>query len=242
MILSQFAIFLTNNIQKLCLFICKILILLDKMFVNKELEETRNLMSEKRQDTKQIILGLILLAILSYIGWITVSFFIDSLKNVDAKIASTIIAGMFTIFAGLAAVIITQRQIKLREIQEAHREKKIEIYSSFITTATTMVAAQNKSLGITPLSEQELVQKMFDYKKEILLWGSPEVIKAQLEFERLAEKGSNLILIGVNNIYKAMRNDIGLSNSGLNNNELIKLFIIDPNEIDEMLKTSNKTS
>lgn len=198
-------------------------------------------MPNNKQNKKQILFGLILLAILIYTGWIAISFFIDSLKNADAKIASAIIAGMFTIFAGLAAVIITQRQIKLREIQEAHREKKIEIYSNFITAATTMVAAQNASLDIKPLSEKELISVMFNFKKEILLWGSPEVIKAQLKFQTLSHDGSSLILFAVNDIYKAMRNDIGLSNSGLSNNELIKLFMIDSDEMDKALESSNKT-
>ena len=195
----------------------------------------------KEQNKKQIVLGLILIAILIYVGWTSISFFIDSLKNADAKIASAIIAGMFTIFAGLTAVIITQRQIKLRDIQEAHREKKIEIYNNFITAATTMVAAQNENLDIEPLSEKELISVMFNFKKEILLWGSPEVIKAQLKFQTLAHTGAGVVLFAVNDIYKAMRNDIGLSNSGLNNNELIKLFMIDSNEVDEVLKSSNKT-
>jgi len=199
-------------------------------------------MPNRKQDIKQIILGLILLAIFTYIGWIIISFFIDSLKNVDAKIASTIIAGMFTIFAGLTAVIITQRQIKIREIQEAHREKKVEIYNNFITAATTMVAAENKSLDIEPLSEKELIKVMFNFKKEILLWGSPEVIKALLKFQTHSHEGSSLILFAVNDIYRAMRKDIGLSNSGLDNNELIKLFLIDSDEVNEMLNSSNKIS
>ena len=198
-------------------------------------------MLDKKQNTKQLIIGFILIALLIYCAWVTVSFFINSLVEADAKIASTIIAGMFTIFAGLTAVIITQRQTKLRDIAEAHREKKIEIYNKFITAATTMIGAQNEYSDIKSLTDKELFSIMFNFKKDILLWGSPEVIKAQLKLERVTQENSNLILFAVNDIYKAMRKDIGLSNSGLGNNELIKLFMIDSEEMDNALKSSNKT-
>lgn len=198
-------------------------------------------MLDKKQNTKQLVIGFILIALLIYCTWVTVSFFINSLMEADAKISSAIIAGMFTIFAGLTAVIITQRQTKLREIAEAHREKKIEIYNKFITAAITMIGAQNEHSDIKSLTDKELFSIMFNFKKDILLWGSPEVIKAQLKLERLSHENSNLILFAVNDIYKAMRKDIGLSNSGLGNNELIKLFMIDSEEMDHALKSSNKT-
>jgi len=198
-------------------------------------------MLDKKQNTKQLVIGFILIALLIYCTWVTVSFFINSLMEADAKISSAIIAGMFTIFAGLTAVIITQRQTKLREIAEAHREKKIEIYNKFITAAITMIGAQNEHSDIESLTDKELFSIMFNFKKDILLWGSPEVIKAQLKLERLSHENSNLILFAVNDIYKAMRKDIGLSNSGLGNNELIKLFMIDSEEMDNALKSSNKT-
>ena len=196
-------------------------------------------MSVKKQNWKQLLLAISLIFVFGYLGWLIITFFIDSLIKTDAKIAAAIIGGMFTVFAGLTAVIITQKQTKLREIEEAHREKKIEIYNKFITAATSMVAAQNDNLDIKAPTDKELINIMFDFKKEIILWGSPKVIKAQLKMEKLTQENSKFLLVAVNNIYKAMREDIGLSNSGLNNNELIKLFLLDPNEMDEAL-ASNK--
>ena len=189
-------------------------------------------MFKNKVSWKQIILGMIIFLILGYLSWLVIPFFIYSLIKADAKIAAAIIGGMFTVFAGLAAVIITQKQTKLREIEEAHREKKIEIYNRFITLATSMMATYNDKVDIKAPSEKELITTMFNFKKEILLWGSPMVIKAHLEMERASNKNPEIILVAMNNIYKAMRKDIGLSNSGLNENELIKLFLSNPEEID----------
>lgn len=40
--------------------------------------------------------------------------------------------------------------------------------------------------------------------------------------------------MAVDNLYKAICEDIGLSNSGLNNLELIKIFLKDPSELDKI--------
>jgi len=192
-------------------------------------------MHTKKQNWKQTLLSLIVLAIFGYFTWHIISFFIHSLVKTDPKISAAIIGGMFTVFAGLAAVIITQKQTKLREIEEAHREKKIEIYNKFIAAATSMVAGKNENLDVKAPSEKELLNIMFNFKKDILLWGSPKVIKAQFKLEKLSQENSQLILVVVNDMYKAMREDIGLSNSGLNNNELIKLFLLDPEKLDEAI-------
>ncbi len=47
--------------------------------------------------------------------------------------------------------------------------------------------------------------------------------------------------MAVNNLYKAIREDIGLSNAGLNNLELIKLFLKDPDELDRA-RASNRVN
>ena len=142
---------------------------------------------------------------------------------------------MFTILAGISAVMITQMLIKNREIQEAHRTKKIEIYTSFITTATSMLSIENNDLSIKAPTEKELINILFQFKRDILLYGSPKVVKSQLKFMEIAQKNPNQVVKAVDNIYKAMREDIGLSNSGLNNYELIKMFVTDPDEIDKVM-------
>ena len=193
-------------------------------------------MSLQKQNRIQSVIGIIILVFFILL----IFLFIKSLINADPKISTPVIAGMFTIFGGIATVMITQKQTKMREIEEAHREKKIEIYKEFINIATDLLGAKNKNLEIQALSEKDLIVFMLKYKREILLWGSPEVIKAQLEFEKLAEEGSALLVIAMNKLYKAMREDIGLSNSGLNNNELIKLFLTDPDELDLLLTSTKK--
>ncbi len=186
------------------------------------------------------IFGFSLIAGMLYALWLAVSFFITSLASADPKISAAIIGAMTTMFVGIAAVIITQRQIKLREIEEAHREKKVEIYQKFLGTITSLIAGQNEQVTIKAPTEQELIDYLVEFKTEILLWGSPKVIKSQLEFERISGSGGD-VFMAVNNLYKAIREDIGLSNAGLNNLELVKIFLKDPDELDK-IRASNNTN
>jgi hypothetical protein len=186
--------------------------------------------------TLKKLFGFFILIAICYFIYLIGNYFINIFKELDPKISTSIIAGMFTVFAGLSVVIITQRQTKLREIAEAHRQKKIDIYNDFIDLASSLLASQNELMEVSPIEEKDLVKKLFKFKKEILLWGSPKVIKAELKLNESYIKDSDFILFYINDLYKSMREDIGLSNHNLNNNELIKLFINDPDEVDKMYK------
>lgn len=76
---------------------------------------------------------------------------------------------------------------------------------------------------------------MADYKTNIILWGSPKVLKAQAKYEKEAKLGKSPFY-AVDELYRAIREDIGLSNKGLKSLDLIKLYINDPEEMDKILK------
>jgi hypothetical protein len=189
-------------------------------------------MSKNLNEEKWLaILGFIFVAVALYLAWLVLSFFINILSAADPTRAATIIGTMITAFVALVSTILTQQQIKRREIEEAHREKKVEIYQNLIQTMASVIAGQNKQVSIEAPTEQELIDILFKYQSDIILWGSPKVIKSQIEWNQFNSKDGDVYTI-VDNLYKAIREDIGLSNSGLNNLELIKLFLKDPDELD----------
>ena len=195
-------------------------------------------MPKLNKENYLLALGFILIAVMLYALWVGVSFFVNSLVSADPKISAAIIAAMTTVFVGLTAVIITQRQTKLREIEEAHRKKKVEIYQKYLETITSLIAGENKKVTMEAPSEQELIDYLVGFKNELLLYCWAKVIKAQLEVEITSASGGD-VFMAVDKIYKSIREDIGLSNAGLNNLELIKLFLKDPTELDGE-KASNK--
>jgi len=133
---------------------------------------------------------------------------------------------MATILVGVSAVLLSQAHERKRAAEEAHRLRKVEIYQGFIDMVSRIIGAANKNLAVKEPDPQELVQYLFKFKADILLWGAPKVIKAQIEFEHVSGSGdTKKIFSAVNSLYLAIREDIGLSNSGLNKLELMKLYL-----------------
>jgi len=188
----------------------------------------------KMKQAFQGFLALVTFCGIAYGIWRVLVFFVVKMTQINPAIAAAIIGAMATVSAGIAAVLITQKQTKRRELEEAHREKKVEIYNKYLIIVTRIIKGLNEELTAEKISEPELVNSLIDYKREILLWGSPKVIKAQLQYEAAACTGGNTFL-AVDNLYRAIRDDIGLSNNGLAQFDLFKLFLKDAHLMDEFL-------
>lgn len=185
-------------------------------------------MGAKLQKAFGMILALVMVAALGYGAWQLVVVFIAAITAVSPEVMAAIVGAMATILAGVAVVLLSQAHERKRAAEEAHRLKKVEIYKEFIEMVSKMLGSSNEHLEIKGPEMPELINYLFRYHSEILLWGSPRVIKAQIEFEAVSgnvsgdEKAS---FKAVNEIYLAIREDIGLSNSGLTNLELVKLYL-----------------
>ena len=188
----------------------------------------------KYKKTISSIVGFILTLLFCYIVYLFLLSASDALTSLKPEVLAAIIGAMATVFVGIAAVIISNKQSKQRDIDESHRAKKVEIYNSFLEVVSGVMSRENKEVSKEGISDQALIDFMVDFKTQLLLWGSPKVIKLQLEFQRVSEEGGD-IFTAVNNLYKAIREDIGLSNRGLNNHELVKMYLKNPAELDDLL-------
>ena len=148
-----------------------------------------------------------------------------------------VIAAFFAFLAAVIATLLTQYFTKRREEKNAHREKKIEIYSEFIDIYQRMLAGSNNKVDMEKVSKKELENFFFRFNRDILLWGSPGVIKAVMEFKKSSDNNANdkHLLFVINDLFKEFRKDIGLSNFGLNAYELIKVNLSNPEELDKVL-------
>jgi Co/Zn/Cd efflux system component len=172
------------------------------------------------------VLGVILIVIAFFVFWVSAKSFVEAIAAARSEVAAAIVGAMATVLVGVSAVLLSQAHERRRSREEAHRLRKVEIYQEFISMVTRMIGATNQNLAIKEIDQAELVKYLFRYKSDILLWGSPRVIKAQIGFESDAGKGDlGLLFRAVSELYLAIREDIGLSNSGLNSLELVKLFL-----------------
>lgn len=185
----------------------------------------------------------ILIGILSFIVLAVVSFgliyaiFVLVFKGLDKNVQSTIIAAGGTIIASVIAVIYNHRRTKEREIAEAHRPQKIEVYKKFMEMYVNIIKSGKKGQILTGSGElpEDLENSFFEFTRDVIVWGSPDVIKAYSAFRSISGDKYNIIF-RVDEMLREIRKDLGNSNKGIKSGDLIKLFLTDPENLDAILQ------
>ena len=171
-----------------------------------------------------LLAGLVGIGLVSYFVFRVTGLFLDFLARVNPAVGAAIIASMTTILVGIGGALITQYQIKKRQAEESHREEKIKLYGKFIDMAASNLAQENENLVQRKIPQKELVNFFFQFKQGLILRGSADVIHAMAKFEGTSEAGGD-IMASVDDIYRAIRKDVGLSNRGLKKYELVAIYL-----------------
>lgn len=178
-----------------------------------------------------IVLGAALLIGLGFLMWLVFSTLLKFLENANPSVSAAVVGAIATVLVGLGAANYTQNQIKAREIESAHRSKKVEIYSGFLRLVERMFSTQDDVGPKKQPSNKELVEFFVQFHTDLILWGSPKVINAYLDFKRHSGD-SGRVLFKVDRLYRAIREDLGLSTRGLPSQQLVKMYLKDPDELD----------
>ena len=185
---------------------------------------SESVVSKAPKEWLQLLVGTVVIALIAYLVFNLTKLFLDFLSQVDPTVGAAIIASMTTILVGLGGALGAQYQIKMRQADETHREEKIRLYSKFLEMAASHLAQENKNLNQRWIPEKELVKFFFEFKTGIILRGSPGVIRALAIFEGVSASNGD-VLGAVDGIYREIRKDIGLSNSGLKSKELVAVYL-----------------
>lgn len=156
----------------------------------------------------------------------------------ESEFAAALVATAGTVIIGVVTLLLTLRESKQREIREAHRAQKVDVYKRFIETA--IVGLLRQVVDGKKLSEQEMVEKYQDFfitfTADLIVWGSPGVIKAFRDYRRAAAAEQSNVLLYIDEILKEIRKDLGNSNWGITTGELMSTFLRDPDEIKALIE------
>jgi hypothetical protein len=189
---------------------------------------------------------LIALATLAVVGLMAYGVFVAvrwvffGVVGLDEKMSAAIIAACTTVFVSVATVVYTQQKTKSREIDNSHRPQKMEIYKRFMEKAVVgLLKASKEKKFETPEFQNELEELFFSFTGDVIVWGSPAVIRAYTAFRNTGANPE--VVLRIDDLMQAMRKDLGNSNWTLNRGDLIKLFITDPEKLDELMKPTKKS-
>lgn len=170
--------------------------------------------------------ALAFVAIVLFVGlalWLFSAFW-ATYREADASVQAAIIAGAVAFITGLLAYW-RERSVAIRE---AHRDKKIEVYSKFYDVMFSIME-QSRSSSKKDLSQDKKFQdNWMAISRGVLFYGSPQVVSAFTEFKSEGNVSDPLdILRRVGRILLAMRSDIGLSNWGLSELSVHQIYVKD---------------
>jgi hypothetical protein len=131
--------------------------------------------------------------------------------------------------------IYTQEAIRLREIEDSLRDKKVAAYSGLVSLVSAYMQGGNEKNRKKTPSLQKTLDEIEKFQNAIMLWGGPKVVNAYLDYRQHSTGDTVLMFEYIDKLYLAIREDIGLSNDGLDSHELLKLYLQKPEDLDELM-------
>ena len=181
-----------------------------------------------------LLIALTLLAIYGLIqGSSTIIRWVTSqATKADPTVVAALITGAGTILGAVFISSFNARRAQERAAEEANRGRKIEIYNNFLMS---FIDKLNTYRGNEEKLNKEDLNFMDEFASQIVVHGGPAVIKA---YGTLQRRGTLQLLAGntsrqadreifdlFGSLLLKMREELGVSNKGLEQDELLRLFV-----------------
>ena len=157
----------------------------------------------------------------------------DKLSKLDSVVLVALITGSVSLvgvlFTSVISKIIDYRQ-KRRDYLNQKREKS---YGQFVDMYFKI---HENAKGIAKYSEADMVKDMFDFSRELTLWGSNRVVKKWIDFRLNGNKQDNEGVYRIENILFEMRKDFGFKK--MKKGTLLKMIV---NDYDDYVKNKNNS-
>ena len=181
-----------------------------------------------------ILFGITMTGFLAFQGWLVATAVVNGAKTLEPTVYVPLVVTLTTASLGLGATLYSQARTRRQEIESAFRERKIEIYLDFLNTLKEVFLAEKKELNRPKVKQSELVVKLIEVRTKAVLWGSTGVLQALSEFSKVSENNPRAMLSVVDRLQREMRKDLGLSNSGLEEEFFTKLILSNPEELEQI--------
>lgn len=195
----------------------------------------------EKHDKLNLIIGLALVMIFGALGCLLlfliihlIKIMIDWLTGIASKMDAVVIVALITGSVSIIGVIISSIVAKIIDYKKSRQEylakKREESYGQFVDMIYRIQSSSKSGKNYT---EEEMIEDLSKFSKQITLWGSSKVVNKWVEFR---ENGSNPN-VGTDNLFlleeimNEMRKDLGLKKVKKGN--LLAFYI---NDIKKYLK------
>lgn len=174
-----------------------------------------------------LLSGLALIGLICYGGFVLIRLIFKTLLNINPNLSVAIVAASATILASTLTIIIGRYYEAKRDREAVHRDKKIELYNEFLARLFEVFLGEEKQK-----KEEDLVPFLREIQRKIILWSSPDVIKAYTDWHKELTSQKNKpkakAMIKMMDFFLALRKDLGHSNRGIKHDHLVRFMLRNP--------------
>lgn len=183
-------------------------------------------MNKQNNEARDMYIGLLLFIV--FLGAIIFCIYLF-LSKLSGKEAATLLAALLAVVGSISSVAYGKYKERKIEIEQVQRTKKMEIYEEFINFWFDLLQGENLGKKMT---KREMIKRLKSFTEKVIVWGSDELIKEFGDYRYLimdpeSIKDQRELLNSFENLLFIMRKDLGQKNNKLNQGMLLKLFIND---------------
>lgn len=190
-------------------------------------------MNPKLKNTLNLMLGFALIALL---GWLLFTALIEFYKwynSLSESIQTGIITALPIILVAIVGYFANQSLETKRSVEQAMRPRKLELYDDFLKFIMRIFG--NEKVNKRP-TDDDMMKFFVTKTPELMTFASNNVIekwgKLRVSLSDENTKDEQKMFI-VEDLFRAIRSDLGHSRRGSHKGDILRLFI---NDIDEHLK------
>lgn len=151
-----------------------------------------------------------------------------------SEVLFTSILGVLSSIIILLGVIVKMYHDRYREIKLKLSDKQYQAYSEIITVLFDMI---NRQKGLRHINDDDILKRIMDIKRDVLLYGSDKVIRKFFEWEE--NQLTNKRLLVWIELVVLVRKDMGNKWSRISTNDVFK-SLLSPGEDWKSLKKEFK--
>ena len=129
-------------------------------------------------------------------------------------VQSEFVAGSVTIVTSTLTIVLGKYFEGRRQAEAALRDRKIDVYDTFVSKLFNLFGG-----GEEPIAGDDLVPFLRETQRKLLLWSGPHVLNAYGKWNRSMRTNpadpQAKVLLEMVDFFLALRDDLGLSNHGL---------------------------
>ncbi len=144
--------------------------------------------------------------------------------SAPAPVAAAVIAASATILVSVFGTLASKHLERQQEIEREHRERKLEVYKQFMDYQFAVMQGRRGEMDETKQREFDRAFRE-SFPQNLISWGSADIIKRYADWVKWDDPKANADILELEKILLAMRKDLGYTNKGLTDGDLLRTFL-----------------